>query len=99
VGESFRPYGAWCAGGCCRVEAGSTLGCTRTGGGGRRAITCREGCVGEAYWNLGLVVRAREQYLEALERFRAALAVDPDYTAAQEALVDVEQGLFNFPDA
>lgn len=65
----------------------------------RHATTCPEGCVDEAYLNLGYVLRARENYLDALECFREALRRDPLYEAAQEALTDMEQVLFRFPEA
>jgi tetratricopeptide (TPR) repeat protein len=63
----------------------------------RRAVTCTDGPLDEAWCNLGLVLRSRGDYLEALECFRAALALDPDYPAALEASADVERLLFDFP--
>jgi tetratricopeptide (TPR) repeat protein len=65
----------------------------------RQASTCPDGCIDEAYLNLGYVLRAREKYLDALECFREALRRDPLYEAAQEALADIEQVLFRFPEA
>ena len=65
----------------------------------RRATECVDGCLDEAYLNLGFVLRARGEYLEALECFREAIRRDPDDPDAQEALVDVEQVLFHFPEA
>jgi tetratricopeptide (TPR) repeat protein len=65
----------------------------------RRAVACPEGCIDEAYLNLGYVLRAKEEYLEALECFREAVRRDPLYEAAQEALEDMEQVLFRFPEA
>ena len=65
----------------------------------RRAVACPEGCIDEAYLNLGYVLRAKEEYLEALECFREALRRDPLYEAAQVALEDMEQVLFRFPEA
>ena len=65
----------------------------------RKATECLDGCIDEAYLNLGYVLRAKEQYLDALQCFREALARDPLYTEAQEALEDVEQVLFRFPEA
>jgi tetratricopeptide (TPR) repeat protein len=65
----------------------------------RRAVTCPDGCIDEAYLNLGYVLRAKEEYLEALECFRESLRRDPLYEAAQEALDDMEQVLFRFPEA
>jgi len=59
----------------------------------RRATRCKEGCVDEAFLNLGLVLRAQERYLEARKCFRRALVLDPKYREAREALADVEHVL------
>ncbi|MFO0960748.1 MAG: tetratricopeptide repeat protein [Isosphaeraceae bacterium] len=56
----------------------------------RIAITCPEGCLDEAYLNLGLVLLARERFFEAADCFREAIRRDPDYRAARQALRDVE---------
>ena len=63
----------------------------------RRAVTCTDGEVEEAYCHLGVALRSRGEYLEALGCFRAALELDPDYPLAQEGLADVEHVLFQFP--
>lgn len=55
----------------------------------RAAVGCAEGCIDEAYFNLGLVLRAQERFVEASECFAHALALDPDYRAAKKALRDV----------
>ena len=65
----------------------------------RRATACTEGCIDEAYLNLGFVLRAQERYLEALEAFREAAARDPLDGDVQLALEDMEQVLFRFPEA
>jgi tetratricopeptide (TPR) repeat protein len=57
----------------------------------RTAIACGEGCIDEAYLNLGLVLRAQERFEEAAECFREAIRIDPDYRAARRALRDVER--------
>jgi tetratricopeptide (TPR) repeat protein len=57
----------------------------------RRGVRCREGCVDEAYLNLGLILRAREQFEEAAECFREAIRLDPDYRHAKKALRDAER--------
>jgi tetratricopeptide (TPR) repeat protein len=63
----------------------------------RRAVGC-EGDEPEVAWcALGIALRGRGEYLEALECFRAAIALDPDYPAALEARADVERVLFDFP--
>ena len=56
----------------------------------RRATQCKEGCIDEAFLNLGLVLRALERYPEALKCFKRALNIDPKYKAARKALADVE---------
>jgi tetratricopeptide (TPR) repeat protein len=56
----------------------------------RVAIACPEGCIDEAYFNLGLVLRSRERFEDAAECFREAIRLDPEYRAARRALFDVE---------
>lgn len=57
----------------------------------RRATQCAEGCVDEAYLNLGLVLRAQERYEEALECFKKALEITPDYKLAIVGKSDMEK--------
>jgi tetratricopeptide (TPR) repeat protein len=57
----------------------------------RTAIDCAEGCMDEAYLNLGLVLRAQERFVEAADCFRTAIRLDPGYRVAREALQDVER--------
>ena len=57
----------------------------------RAAIGCAEGCIDEAYLNLGLVLRAQERFQDAADCFREALRRDPEYRAARRALRDVER--------
>lgn len=59
----------------------------------RRGTECAEGCIDEAYLNLGLVLRARERFEEAAEAFRQAIRLDPNYKDAREAIRDVERCL------
>lgn len=59
----------------------------------RIALTCPEGQVDEAYFNLGLVYRAQERFSEAADCLRNAIRLDPEYTVANEALRDVERCL------
>ena len=56
----------------------------------RRATRCKEGCIDEAFHNLGLVLRALERYSDARKCFQRALQLDPKYKAAREALSDIE---------
>jgi tetratricopeptide (TPR) repeat protein len=57
----------------------------------RRASTCSEGAVDEAFLNLGLVLRGQGRYEEAAAALRQALELDEHYKAAASALRDVEQ--------
>lgn len=52
--------------------------------------TCYEGCLDEAFLNLGLILRARERFDEAAECFREAIRLDPGYRDARRVLRDVE---------
>ncbi len=61
----------------------------------RAATACSEGCIDEAYLNLGLVLRAQERSGEAAESFRKALELTPDYQEALNGLADVEHVLAN----
>lgn len=61
------------------------------------ATRLTDGAIDEAWYNLGLVRRARGDYLGALDCFRRTLALDPLDTDAQDALLDIEQVLFEFP--
>lgn len=63
----------------------------------RLATTCSEGCIDEALYNLGLVLRAQGRYREARESIMRAVEVDPAYAAATEALADVDRCLRFMP--
>jgi tetratricopeptide (TPR) repeat protein len=56
----------------------------------RRATQCTDGCIDEAYCNLGLVLRGQGRLAEAAECFRKAVEISPKYADAIEALEDVE---------
>ena len=55
----------------------------------RKATTCTNGLIEEAFHNLGLVLRGQMKLSEAAECFRRAIEIDPGYTDAIEALEDV----------
>ena len=62
----------------------------------RKAIRCEDGCIDEAYLNLGLVLRAQERFSEAAECLRKSLELDTDGDAdggTRAALEDVERML------
>ena len=54
---------------------------------------CYEGCIDEAFLNLGFVLRAQERFEEARAAFLEALHIDPGYEYARHALRDVERCL------
>ena len=56
----------------------------------RRATRCKNGCIDEAFLNLGFVLRALERYSDARKCFQRALDINPKYKPAREALSDVE---------
>jgi tetratricopeptide (TPR) repeat protein len=53
--------------------------------------------VDEALLNLGLIHRSQRQYGRAIACFKRALAVDPRYKAAREALRDVQNAVARSP--
>lgn len=55
----------------------------------RRATQCAEGCIDEAFLNLGFVLRAQERFAEAAKCFEEAIRRDPDDRDAKRALRDV----------
>jgi len=57
----------------------------------RQATLCKEGCIDEAFLNLGLVLRALERYSDTRKCFQRALAIDPKYKEAAKELTDVER--------
>jgi len=55
----------------------------------RAGTRCTDGCVDEAFLNLGLILRAQGRFGEAVECFEEALRRDPGYRDAKTALRDV----------
>jgi tetratricopeptide (TPR) repeat protein len=55
----------------------------------RRAIGCSDGCIDEAYFNLGGVYLALERFGEARECYLKALEIDPSYPLAKLRLRDL----------
>ena len=56
----------------------------------RSAAICPEGCIDEAYYCLGLVLRDQQKFEEAAKCFQEAIRLDPNYRIARRALRDVE---------
>jgi tetratricopeptide (TPR) repeat protein len=55
-----------------------------------RATKCTEGPIYEAYYNWGGYLLVQRRYQEALDCFRRALEIDPDYEIAKQRLNDIE---------
>jgi tetratricopeptide (TPR) repeat protein len=58
---------------------------------GRKAISCSEGCLDEAYFNLGGCLLAQRRYVEARDCYLRSLEIDPEYSIAKKRLADVER--------
>ena len=58
-----------------------------------KATQCSEGCIDEAFYNLGVVRIAQENYEEAFTCFEKAIQIDPKYKEAIQQLKDVEKVL------
>jgi tetratricopeptide (TPR) repeat protein len=55
-----------------------------------KAADCKEGCVDEAWFNLGGYLLSDKRYHDAADCYRKALEIDPNYEIAKERLEDVE---------
>jgi tetratricopeptide (TPR) repeat protein len=58
-----------------------------------RGTSCTEGLPEEAWYNLGLILRAEERFAEAAECFERALSIDPGYALPPKALADVRSAI------
>lgn len=56
----------------------------------RRATECTDGAIDEAWYNLGRVQTELGRTLDAEASYRHALAIDPEYEFAREALASLE---------
>lgn len=56
----------------------------------RKALACSEGCIDEAYFNLGGYLLAQKRYDEARECYERAIEIDPDYEIAKKRLDDLD---------
>jgi tetratricopeptide (TPR) repeat protein len=59
----------------------------------RRAARLATHPADEAYFNLGLILRAERRYSEAVRCFDRAIKIDPKYSLAREARQDVMKAL------
>ncbi|HRH41520.1 MAG TPA: tetratricopeptide repeat protein [Pyrinomonadaceae bacterium] len=56
-----------------------------------KATKCNDGCIDEAFYNLGVVCIAQRKYEEAKIYFKKALEIDPKYKEPKQQLKDVTQ--------
>jgi tetratricopeptide (TPR) repeat protein len=56
----------------------------------RESTKCTEGCIHEAWFNLGGYLLSSQKYAEAKECYHRALEIDPEYDIAKKRLKDVE---------
>jgi tetratricopeptide (TPR) repeat protein len=54
-----------------------------------QATDCTDGCVDEAWFNLGGYLLSDQRYDDAADCYRKALEMDPDYQLARQRLEDV----------
>ena len=59
----------------------------------RRATQCENGAPDKAWFRLGRVLRAREEFVEAESCVQRALAINPEYKAASEVLADLREAM------
>lgn len=55
----------------------------------QKAIQCTDGYVDEAYLNYGYLFRAQERFPDALDAFKKAIELDPEYEKAHLAIKDI----------
>ena len=55
------------------------------------ATQCQEGCIDEAYLNLGYILRALGRHTESRDAFIEALRRDPKYKQAKQGLRDINR--------
>ena len=58
-----------------------------------KATNCKEGCIDEAFYNLGVVRIAQRKYQEAQKCFEKALKIEPKYQEAKQQFKDVKKVL------
>lgn len=56
----------------------------------RKATECSEGCVDEAWFNLGGYLLSTKRYHEAVDCYQMALKINPEYQMAKDRLTDIE---------
>jgi tetratricopeptide (TPR) repeat protein len=59
----------------------------------RSALRCSEGCLDEAYFNLGGILLGERNYSEAVKCYEHALKIDPKNKTTKERLDDAKLAL------
>jgi tetratricopeptide (TPR) repeat protein len=57
----------------------------------QQAVQTKPKTADEAYFNLGLISRAEDNYIVALDYFNKAIEIDPDYEAAKCERKDIQE--------
>jgi tetratricopeptide (TPR) repeat protein len=65
----------------------------------RQATLSKEGCIDEAFYNLGVVLIVQRKYEEALFCFEKALEIDPKFKLAKQQRKDVKRVLSNIHES
>lgn len=59
----------------------------------QKATKCKEGCIDEAFYNLGVTCLIQRNYKKAKSCFEKALEIDPKYNEAKQQLKDIDKVL------
>ncbi len=59
----------------------------------QKATKCKEGCIDEAFYNLGVTHLIQKKYQKAVLYFEEAIEIDPKYKEAKQQLKDVKKVL------
>ena len=87
AGEVPDDATGWIYAGCSAFRSGEV---ERAKSLARKATTCAEGCLDEAWFNLGGYLLSTGDYKEARECYQMSLSIDPNYSIAKKRLEDVE---------
>lgn len=58
-----------------------------------QATKCKNGCIDEAFYNLGIVLASKKRYKEALANFERAVEIDFEYKLARSNIKDIKKTL------
>ena len=59
----------------------------------QKATKCKEGCIDEAFYNLGVAHLIQRNYMKAKSCFEKALEIDPKFKVAKQQLKDINKVL------